>query len=112
MNYTHNETHKVFYERAWDILVEHAGASKDPMDKLSFVQAYTQIEHPCSEFRFCGLLGFGGKFWRNARGGGESPFYVQCYPEDRTKPRERVISKVNDLLKKLFEEMKPNSNGP
>lgn len=108
--YTHNDTHKAFYEKAWDILVEHAGASRDPHDKETFVRAYTQIEHQTIEWRFCGLLGFGGKFWRNR--GYSGSFYVSCYSEDKTKKLGKLIDKVNALLSALATELKPNPDGP
>jgi hypothetical protein len=50
IEYTHDETHKAFYERAWGILVEHAGANKDPHDKDGFVRAYAQVEHKATEW--------------------------------------------------------------
>lgn len=83
------------FQKAWDILVEHAGASKDPDARTSFVHAYTERKFPASEWRFGGHLGFGGKFWRNGR------YYISCYPEDRTKKREAIIEKVNALLTEL-----------
>ncbi len=107
MTYTHDYTHRAFYERAWDILVQHAGAPKDPDTKLSFVEAFTQVEHPAIEWRFQGLLGFGGKFWRT-----DGRFFIRCYPEDSNKSRERIISSVNQRLSDLALELKPNPNGP
>lgn len=41
----------VIFQKAWDILVEHAGASKDPDARTSFVHAYTERKFPASEWR-------------------------------------------------------------
>lgn len=83
------------FEKVWDILVEHAGASRDPLDKVYFVQAH--LSRPlCTEFRFCGTLGFGGKFRRY-----DGDLYVTCYPEDETPERRATIEKVNGLLREL-----------
>jgi len=81
------------YERCWDILVEHAGASKDPEDKAAFVYYMTLQERPAHEYRFCGVLGFGGKLRRN-----DGRIYVDCYPEDGTPARREIINRVNQLL--------------
>jgi len=83
------------FGKAWDILVEHAGASADPDNKANFVLNYTTKgqTYNVTEWRFGGLLGFGGKFWRN-----DNRYYVSCYPEDKDKKKERVIARVNALL--------------
>lgn len=57
-------------------------------------------EHVCHEYRLCGGLGFGGKFRNN--GNNDNIPYVDCYPEDRTKGRDRMIARANARLKKLF----------
>lgn len=107
MLYTYNDTDRVFYRAVWDVLVVEAGASKNPTDKELFVRAYTQVEHPASEYRFCGSLGFGGKFWRN-----DGCFYVSCYPEDRTPSRMATLERVNAKLRELQESMRPNPLNP
>ncbi len=94
--YTYNEAYRPFFEAAYDILVAHAGAKDDADDKESFVTYYMQVEYPATEYRFCGNLGFGGKFWRNGS------FYVSCYPEERTPVRTAAIEKVNNLLAELL----------
>ena len=78
--------------KAFDILVEHAGATEDYRN--DFVRHWGIIE-----FRFYGNLGNGGKFWING-----SPWtnngkpYINCYPEDMTTEREAIIQTVNGLL--------------
>ncbi len=84
------------FSQAWDILVQHAGASKDHLDKGTFVRAFLEPQHSATEWRFCGHLGFGGKFWRN-----DQRYYISCYPEDRTERRLAIIETVNGLLASL-----------
>jgi len=94
--YTYDDSKRDLYSKVWDILVEHAGASKSPDERESFVSSMTQIEYPTSEYRFQGHLGFGGKLYRSSRG-----LSVSCYPEDRTALREIIINSVNRLLSPL-----------
>jgi hypothetical protein len=96
--YTYNEDQRHLYEAIYDILVEEAGAN--PNDREDFVLTYTRKEYPTTEYRFCGSLGFGGKFWRNQRFG-LCPFYVSCYPEDNTRERKVIIEHTNKALAAL-----------
>lgn len=86
-----------FYGKCWNILVEHAGANPKPIAKKDFVLS---MLGSCHEYRFCGSLGFGGKFYRFS-----PDFYVQCYPEDVTPERQKAIDKVNHLLKALVGDL-------
>lgn len=84
--------------KIYDILVEGAGAPNyDNWSKLSFIAAQTKSEI-CTEYRFCGSLGFGGKFWRNRE------WYVTYYPENKTPEREIMIKKTNVKLEQLLSE--------
>ena len=81
----------------YDILIEFAGVVVDylaPRD--SFVRWFVEDSRYSKEFRFQGSLGFGGKFWRN-----NDRLYVNCYSEDETPERMRVIERVNDALSSL-----------
>jgi len=91
--YTYDDSKRDMYSKVWDILVEHAGASKSSDERESFVSSMTQIEYPTSEYRFQGSLGFGGKLYRSSRG-----LRVGCYPEDNTLIRSKIVSNVNWLL--------------
>lgn len=97
-------TPEEIFGKAWDILVEHAGASTDPMNRETFIMAYLAPTYPAIEWRFGGYLGFGGKFWRNNNG-----YYISCYREDETPKRRKIVEKVNELLKELpyFEPRSP-----
>jgi hypothetical protein len=96
--YTYDDSKRDLYYKVWDILVEHAGASKSSDERESFLSSMTQIEYPTSEYRFQGSLGFGGKLYRGSLG----ELRISCYPEDRTAKRIDIISRVNTLLKSLL----------
>lgn len=52
------------------------------------------------EFRFCGSLGFGGKFYNN--GNNDNTPYVGCYPQDETQERKAKIARANERIAQLF----------
>ncbi|MEE9214881.1 MAG: hypothetical protein V3U54_08825 [Thermodesulfobacteriota bacterium] len=88
-------------EHIFNLLVKHAGAFEG--DRTSFLYAQIDREHPCREFRFCGKLGFGGKFWNN-----NEKLYINCYNEDENPKRNRIIKKVNRLLEAYAKEIPEN----
>ena len=64
-----------------DLLVEYAAAPEH--DREDFV--FAQITGWCDEYRFGGLLGFGGKFrrrWERVGCCSAERWYVDAYPED------------------------------
>jgi hypothetical protein len=71
----------------YNILVEFGGAPESERDPF----VYSYMMGDLDEWRFCGKLGFGGKYWnkRNA---------VSCYPEDETPQRIELINKINEIL--------------
>lgn len=75
-------------DKVYDVLVEIGGADKT--DKDNFIYHHTKEE--CSEWRFYGKLGFGGKY----RSGYNM---VTCYPEDETPQRKALIDEINERLK-------------
>ena len=81
--------------KIYDILVAEAGASLEWKAKEHFTDL--QSSEYVTEFRFCGKLGLGGKFWRN---GGR--WYINCYPDDSTPERERIIKATNERLQALM----------
>ena len=100
MRYTYDDSKRSFYEAVYDLLVKHAGARESEDARERFVLAFTQVEYQCTEYRFQGSLGFGGKFYRNTyRVGGEH--WIGCYPEERTPEREMAIRIVNGLLAQM-----------
>lgn len=64
-------------------------------DLESFVMAHVE---GCREYRFQGVLGFGGKFWNDG-----GPWRVDCYPEDETRERLEAIAGTNQALRLLWD---------
>lgn len=88
---------------ARQILVEECGLRPDD-GRCSFVMLVsaniTRWAHACHEFRFMGELGFGGKF-RNNGNHNDTP-HVDCYREDETPARLKMIEAANKRLARLF----------
>lgn len=85
----------------YDILVAETGARPGEREKWSFVRYATAIaewNHIFVEWRFCGSLGFGGKFRFD---GFEVP-NVNCYREHETPERLAIIERANERLAALF----------
>jgi len=79
----------------YDILVAQAGAADDEGDRYQFEQSYLDRESGFGlEFRFQGSLGFGGKIRYTPSTG----WYIDCYREDESPQRNRVIASVNAAL--------------
>lgn len=76
----------------YQILVEECGAPEH--SRLNFVMAQSSDE--VTEWRFCGRLGFGGKFWRNS-----GRMYVNCYREDENPEILAMIEAANKRLEAL-----------
>lgn len=77
----------------YDILVNIGGASENMRDSFIFSYTCTDV---CTEWRFMGKLGFGGKYRSEYNS-------VDCYQEDETKERLETIDKINKELKKIDE---------
>jgi len=82
---------KTLANKIYDILVDIGGAPE--RDREYFLYHHTSNE-PCGEWRFCGKLGFGGKFRSDSN-------RVDCYQEDMTPERMVIISEINNELSKL-----------
>lgn len=83
----------------WDILVKHCGAYA--ADKERFVYSMMENKYPIREYRFCGMFGMAGKFWRN-----DDRYYVSGYnfteiSPDKYATQENLINNVNELLSKF-----------
>jgi hypothetical protein len=83
-----------FYNKVYDILVATTGANES--DRFAFI--YNHVKSPeahlMEEWRFCGKLGFGGKYWKRNN-------WVTCYKEDETREARSVMKKTNEELKAL-----------
>ncbi len=89
----------------WQVLVDHAGASREPFDADNFIHHQTRDVQ--REWRFIGALGFGGKFRRSPQrisDGQRERWYVDCYREDETPERLAVIEATNEALAELRKE--------
>lgn len=87
----------LFWATVYDHLVKLAGAQES--GRRSFLLALAG-DSPPTEWRFQGLLGFGGKLWPCRVDGVP---YVTCYPEDETPVRLEIIRRVNAELEQLAE---------
>lgn len=84
--------------KMYDILVQDAGASADPYDRMCFIHVALNWDYRFTfEYRFCGLLGFGGKIWLPLH---EAP-YVNCYMEHVNAKRLAISESANSKLRKL-----------
>ncbi len=87
------------------VLIEECGYRVlDPHDGEAFVSAIV-VPQPegrgaCTEYRFCGELGSGGKFRNN--GNKDCVPYVDCYPENETPARLAMIDNANKRLAEIF----------
>jgi hypothetical protein len=70
------------------ILIEECGAAPDYLELCAFDHHW-----PCSEFRFIGGLGFGGKVHYD-----QGRARVSCYAEHRTAERLAMIDRANARL--------------
>ena len=97
-------TNNVKYDEAtlsaiYDILIRTCGAWDTADARTQFVTAVDQFAAAWSfEYRFQGLLGFGGKIWLY---NGDYP-YVNCYKEDETKERNKAMAQANQDLRNLI----------
>jgi hypothetical protein len=58
------------------------------------------------EWRFQGLLGFGGKFWNEYSYGEKRPKWrVSCYTEDENPKTDKIIKETNEKLYTLAQTL-------
>jgi hypothetical protein len=81
----------------WDILKKHCGASEGMRENFLAVAPRYVAEKAVLEYRFQGMLGYGGKVWLN---NGEHP-YVNCYREDENRETLKMIRNANKELQKI-----------
>ena len=79
-------------DKVYDLLVTIGGAYEG--DRDNFIYHHSESKDVCSEWRFCGYFGFGGKYWSEYNS-------VNCYSEDETPERIKLGYKLNDALAKL-----------
>jgi hypothetical protein len=79
-------------EKIYNILLEAGATEYWRQDFVMHMSGTTR------EYRFGGMLGFGGKFYNCA-----DRWYISCYPEDRTEARGQMIENINAKLRALQE---------
>lgn len=82
-----------FANKAYDLLVSIGGA--DEKERRDFIHHFCKVG--CTEWRFQGFLGFGGKYRNPAN-------IVTCYFETETPVRLEIIKELNEKLKILKNE--------
>ena len=91
------------FDAAYTVLVEECAAPDGDWDRPAFMasieQTLTSEFHTgYVEYRFCGALGFGGKFRYDPF---DNRWYVDCYREDETPERLAMIEQANRRLADL-----------
>lgn len=81
--------------KAYDILIKECGARDTDDDREDFVR-YATSDH-AYEYRFSGLLGFGGKCYFS----GDQSMVVGMYIEDSTPERMAMQIRANGALARL-----------
>lgn len=79
----------------YEVLINYAGARSNLSEVISFVSSLCTDE--CSEYRFQGDFGFGGKF----RNGNTDTYYIDYYPENQTDALDDQEARCNTELTKL-----------
>lgn len=82
--------------KIYDLLVRMGGANKE--DKDVFVYNHCKASYPCSEWRFQGRFGFGGKYRAKSN-------TVTMYSEDETPELLALIKKINKELENISEDL-------
>lgn len=87
-------------DAAYTILVEECGASEAEWDRPVFVASVEEtLASPFGtgyvNYRFCGALGFGGKFRYDPH---DDRWFVDCNREDETPERLATIERANARL--------------
>lgn len=90
---------KAFYGKVYDLLVSQGQIRADVHKRNHFSLYFTEDEGAVREWRFCGDLGFGGKFWHN-----NGRHYVSYYIEDKTAKREKLANRLNAAIAELESE--------
>lgn len=78
-------------DEIWTILVQNVRAHEHMRDDFVCHAVHEQW----TEYRFGGMLGFGGKVWNNM-----GRVYINAYDEDCTPEIDVIINKTNKLLEK------------
>jgi hypothetical protein len=83
-------------QAVWDILVERANVY--PVGGLHDDFMFHQTREWVPEYRFQGVLGYGGKFYREHDRVGR----VAMYFEDENPARRLIVDQINKVLRDRF----------
>lgn len=81
--------------KIYNILVNFGGAYEP--DRDNFIYHHCKAKNICTEWRFQGKLGFGGKYYSDLN-------VVDCYQENETPLILELIEKINSELKNIHDE--------
>lgn len=100
----HREINRAQAETVLLILKEECGYRADPYDGEGFIRAIITggKVNICSEYRFIGAIGSGGKFRNN--GNCDNTPYVDSYQESLNPERRAMIERANKRLADLFKQ--------
>lgn len=96
----HRQIRTLTQDRAmaiYDVLVRKCGAEES--GRGSFVYFQTKGTYIPNEWRFCGILGFGGKFWNTTL-----QWYVSAYEENLDAETRLIVAETNEILQKMYVE--------
>lgn len=79
--------------KIYDVLVSEGGARED--ERPDFIYHHCIYEHGCTEWRFRGHLGFGGKYKSSWNG-------ISYYSEDETPEIIKIKIKIDNLLSDII----------
>jgi hypothetical protein len=99
-NHTYRRDRSLTREQAsaiYDVLVQRCKADNRDREKENFIYSHAEREFTPHEWRFGGVLGFGGKFWNT-----ESRWYVSAYNENIDAETRLIIAETNEVLQKMF----------
>ena len=78
----------------YDVLVRALGALGDDYHRENFMSHWPA----CKEFRFQGILGFGGKIHWRPSWGRPHYAYVSYYPENRQESLDAAVAEANKTI--------------
>lgn len=81
-----------FFNKVYTLLVDEAGARENMRD--NFMYSHLDTRYPCTEYRFQGYFGFGGKYYSERN-------RVSYYLEDETPELNLLEKNVNELLSRI-----------
>jgi hypothetical protein len=97
VDWQHEREKKMTAEDLWKVIEKHCGAEEGM--KNDFIRDAKEAldRRERLEYRFKGLLGFGGKLWLDMDGRAR----VSCYSEDETPERVATMATANKMLQRL-----------